>query len=193
MKMPQMLLSWHTTFDAVQEGNVAFIQHSFGHGLRPWAVNIRGRSLILVCLLKCLARAPNPNVWSNDFVGMCTDPVKEAVSSNQPQIARFLVQEGADINAEDMFGASALSMVPWLTDRTAWLRTLRLTMDDLQDRLGFSELHNTVLNLGSSPGLTRELLERTHLDVNSRDGMGMTPLHWASLLGNTTAMELLME
>lgn len=122
-------------------------------------------------------------------LSMSTNFQKVAVVYDQHHMARFLLQQGADMHVEDQDGNSAISGMFRRFNKWQWLETLAVTMDDVQDTMEFSDLHEAVI----SQRLSREVCERAYLDVNSRDKTGMTPLHWTSLAGDIAAMELLLE
>ncbi|KAL8926239.1 MAG: hypothetical protein Q9172_001881 [Xanthocarpia lactea] len=106
-----------------------------------------------------------------------------------------LLAAGADPFYEDYQGAPAIY--------EGFLRMLQRPQDEekLKDSLptsvffddyGFSHLHRVVL--GARPlGLQAELGSGMHsADINWRDDMNMTPLHWAALKGDDKAVAMLL-
>lgn len=70
---------------------------------------------------------------------------------------------------------------------------LKVDADDLADRLGWTPLHKAAaLTRGGQP-LSEALLESEYADINSRDALGRTPLHWLAENGKTDAIRLLTQ
>lgn len=109
-------------------------------------------------------------------------------------VIRFLLEEGADPDLEDDEGQSPGSII--LMDRELRRRFPDATapgMEDVIEGLSFTELHASAARIPGHDSLSPALLEREFRDLNSRDRLGMTPLHWACSRGDTTAVELLLR
>ncbi|KAL8757713.1 MAG: hypothetical protein Q9184_004131 [Pyrenodesmia sp. 2 TL-2023] len=108
---------------------------------------------------------------------------------------KVLLAAGADPFYEDYQGAPAiyegfLRMLQRPQDETKLKNSLPISM--FFDDYGFSHLHRVVL--GARPlGLQAELGSGMHGgDINWRDDMNMTPLHWAALKGDDKAVAMLL-
>lgn len=66
-------------------------------------------------------------------------------------------------------------------------------LEDIIERLSFTELHASAVRIPGHDTLSLVLLERKFRDTNTRDRHGMTPLHWACRRGDATAVELLLR
>lgn len=70
---------------------------------------------------------------------------------------------------------------------------LDLNMEDAIEDASFTRLHASAASLSSYGNITPELLEGEFRDINTRDRMGRTPLHWASVRGDAEAIRLLLR
>lgn len=72
------------------------------------------------------------------------------------------------------------------------LRLLCGSGEEIADVCMFTELHAAVALPFSDTRLTSELLDGALKDVNTLDGVHMTPLHWACRMGDPVATEALL-
>ena len=68
---------------------------------------------------------------------------------------------------------------------------LSIDEDDLADRLGWTLSHKVAALTRKGRQLDETLLESEYADVNSKDNLGRTPLHWLAENGETEAIRLL--
>ena len=103
-----------------------------------------------------------------------------------------LLQNGADINARDNFGQTALIRATENLDAkdTIWLLLNKGADPNLKDNCGTTALHRCaeVENMEAV-----ELLLQHHADVNSCNNAGDTPLNVSIVEGNKLIAKLLLE
>ena len=80
-----------------------------------------------------------------------------------------------------------------LTRRGSQEYALRIDSDDMADRLGWTALHTAAALIRERGQLTKALLEIEYADINSRDALGRTPLHWLAENGEVEALRLLTK
>ncbi|KXH65718.1 B-cell lymphoma 3-encoded protein [Colletotrichum salicis] len=113
-----------------------------------------------------------------------------AAKVHQPAVFNFLKNEGMDENLPDENQKSAAITI--LTRRGSQEYNLPVDIDDLADRLGWTNLHK-VAALGAREGqeMTETLLrESEYSDINTKDVLGRTPLHWLAENGKSDAIRL---
>ncbi|KAJ0332162.1 hypothetical protein COL5a_001866 [Colletotrichum fioriniae] len=116
-----------------------------------------------------------------------------AAKIHQPAVFNFLKNEGMDENLADENQKSAAITV--LTRRGSQEYNLPVDTDDLADRLGWTNLHK-VAALGARGGqeITESLLrESEYSDINTKDVLGRTPLHWLAENGKSDAIRLITQ
>ncbi|KAK1542098.1 B-cell lymphoma 3-encoded protein [Colletotrichum paranaense] len=116
-----------------------------------------------------------------------------AAKIHQPAVFNFLKNEGMDENLADENQKSAAITV--LTRRGSQEYNLPVDTEDLADRLGWTNLHK-VAALGARHGLeiTEALLrESEYSDINTKDILGRTPLHWLAENGKSDAIRLITQ
>ncbi|EXF77969.1 B-cell lymphoma 3-encoded protein [Colletotrichum fioriniae PJ7] len=116
-----------------------------------------------------------------------------AAKIHQPAVFNFLKNEGMDENLPDENQKSAAITV--LTRRGSQEYNLPVDTDDLADRLGWTNLHK-VAALGARDGqeITESLLrESEYSDINTKDVLGRTPLHWLAENGKSDAIRLITQ
>ncbi|KAG7077698.1 B-cell lymphoma 3-encoded protein [Colletotrichum scovillei] len=116
-----------------------------------------------------------------------------AAKIHQPAVFNFLKNEGMDENLADENQKSAAITV--LTRRGSQEYNLPVDTDDLADRLGWTNLHK-VAALGTRHGqeITEALLrESEYSDINTKDILGRTPLHWLAENGKSDAIRLITQ
>ena len=96
-----------------------------------------------------------------------------------------------DPHAPDENHKSAATTV--LTRRGNEDYKLSLDVEDFSDRLGWSDLHQAAAMTREGRRITVELLRAGFDDLNSRDALGRTPLHWLAENGEAGAIQLLTQ
>lgn len=114
-----------------------------------------------------------------------------AAKIHQPAVFNFLVSMGMDANLPDENQKTAATTV--LTRRGSEEYALKFDADDLAERLGWTLLHKTAALTRRGLHLNEALLESENADINSRDMLGRTPLHWLAENGNADAIQLLTQ
>ena len=114
----------------------------------------------------------------------------DAAKNGDIELVQRLLDRGADVNAQDDYGNTALS-----NHHSISIDIVRLLLDkgadlDIKDRDG-----NTALMLSSYRGDTDivKLLLESGANPNSRDNIGCTALLIASIEGHTDTVQLLLD
>jgi ankyrin repeat protein len=79
------------------------------------------------------------------------------------------------------------------SQRPSWLTQMDLTLDEpsVTDDLCFTPLHHVVIGLEQAD--LRQQLRLNSIYINTLDSIGRSPLHWASIMGNSAAVSVLLE
>ena len=80
-----------------------------------------------------------------------------------------------------------------LTRRGNHEYSLNIDTDDLTDRLCWTSLHQVAALTHNIRQLDEALLESQYFDINSKDALGRTPLHWLAENGDAKAIRLLTQ
>lgn len=80
-----------------------------------------------------------------------------------------------------------------LTRRGSQKYALTIDVDDLADRLGWTPLHKAAILSPEGRTLSETLMNSEYDDINSRDALGRTPLHWLAENGEADAIRLLTQ
>ena len=80
-----------------------------------------------------------------------------------------------------------------LTRRGSEEYAIKFDADDLAERLGWTPLHRAAALTRRGLQLNEGLLESEYADINSRDVLGRTPLHWLAENGEVDAIQLLTQ
>jgi ankyrin repeat protein len=123
-------------------------------------------------------------------------PLIIAITNNHPDVARFLIDRGADITAVDWYGRTAL----WSAVETRNMDVDNATFVNSIDRAPYVDLIQLLLDKGADVNArTKEVtpIRRDFLRVTGSlswvDFTGQTPFLTASLAGDTTVMKLLLK
>lgn len=125
--------------------------------------------------------------------------IQEAIHNGFPEVARFLIQLGADPGIDNDSGVlpaqEAWDYILRKGFDTAILEQYRtlfsLTEDDLEDR-GFTIIHKLVLELIPSDDFAIKV-ERNRALINVVDSTGRTAAHWATLRNEAGKLRTLLE
>lgn len=117
--------------------------------------------------------------------------IQVAAKINQPAIYNFLTSIGMDAHLPDENQKTAATTV--LTRRGSEEYALKFDADDLAERLGWTLLHKAAALTRRGLQLNEALLESEYADINSRDVLGRTPLHWLAENGEVDAIQLLTQ
>ena len=118
-------------------------------------------------------------------------PLHLASRNGYLEVARVLVERGADVTAQDKDGSTPLHVASrWDHLDLARLLVERGADMTVQDMYGSTPLH--LASECGHPDLARFLVERG-ADVTAQDNNGLIPLHLASQLGHVVLAQLLIE
>lgn len=118
-------------------------------------------------------------------------PLHVAIFEGQNAAAEFLITHGADVNAGDEKGWTALTWAGYLArHKIARLLIAQSAEVNGRDQNGRSPLHWTAY---AGHTTVAELLIKHGADVNARDESGWTPIHGATLGGHETLALLLIN
>lgn len=126
------------------------------------------------------------NWWNRDT------PLLSAMRANKPDAARFLIEQGANVNAMGRKGSTALHLLYWGPVDNPLIDVLLQHGGDInsRDRAKRTPLH--MVALMGSDSLTERLIE-AGADVNARMRDGATPLHYAALRGFASVVKTLLS
>jgi FtsZ-binding cell division protein ZapB len=120
-------------------------------------------------------------------------PLHWAARNNHVEIARLLLQNGAEVNAKSNDGNGGQTPLHW----AAWnghVDILHLLVEnganlEAQDDVGRRALHSAA-DHGRLPFI-QELISRYHVDINARNNYWETALRWARIQGYTEIIAFL--
>lgn len=123
-----------------------------------------------------------------------------AIYSGRAETAKFLVHQHADVEYEVKYFVSAVGACWKLSFQNLTVLepcTIGKSRDDddyLDEstaRVDYRLLHKIVLGIASLP--LEKHLEYSAEEINCQDAGRKTPLHWASVRGDTNAMQILLD
>jgi ankyrin repeat protein len=169
--------------------------------LQPIMMNVKnmyGRTQLHHCAInglttsvKRLLAIRNINVnLKDDRFGM--SPLHDAAVDGHVEIARLLLQNGAEVNARSKYGFTPLHWAA-IFGHVDILHLLVENDADLeaQDNDGERALHCAAYN-GCLPFI-QELISRYHVDINARDNYEETALRWARAQNHSTVITFLQS
>ncbi|KAL8828114.1 MAG: hypothetical protein Q9191_002779 [Dirinaria sp. TL-2023a] len=151
----------HIIWSLVIAGNLKQLQHLLSHD----------RNLVHV-----------RNQWGQSIMHV-------AAKIHQPAVFNFLVDIGIDEHLPDENQKTAATTV--LTRRGNDHYALKIDGEELADRLNWTLLHKAAALTRRGRRLDEALLESECIDINSKDALGRTPLHWLAENGEVDAIRLL--
>lgn len=124
----------------------------------------------------------------NKIEGKGVTPLLSAVQLNRTDVSKSLIELGADINAKDKDGWSALHFAAWNgnIDIAKVLLSKGLNPDDRTKDLATPLMRPTSKEMA-------ELLISSGADVNAQTSRGVAPLHMAVSLENLAVAEVLIK
>jgi ankyrin repeat protein len=114
-----------------------------------------------------------------------------AIKSSSLKSLKFLIDNGADVNAKNLKGTTALHYATMLSQDDSVKLLIQNKADvNAKDLKGITALHYaTVLSQDDSV----KLLIQNKADVNAKDLNGATALHYATELGEADSVKLLIQ
>jgi ankyrin repeat protein len=118
-------------------------------------------------------------------------PLIHAAIDNKQQMAAILLDSGANVNAQDQLGNSALHYAAngWFVEMTRLLISHGANLE-LEDHHGNTPLSNAVFNSRGREDVIRVLVE-AEADKNHRNRHGVSPLELARSIGNFDVAQFL--
>ncbi|KAJ5721209.1 uncharacterized protein N7483_009143 [Penicillium malachiteum] len=168
--LSQALENCHESVARLLIENGANLDHNLESGMTPLAGASRNGYLALVRLL-----IDNRAMINGDHGGTA---LFQALENGREEVAAFLIENGANINAENLFGVSPLSVASW----TGHKHIVRLLIDKGADVNAMNLWKITPILHASEKGydaVVRLLIERG-ADVNAIDWSRSTPISHAS-------------
>ncbi|UCE61244.1 MAG: ankyrin repeat domain-containing protein [Phycisphaerales bacterium] len=133
-------------------------------------------------------------VHARDALGFT--PLDVAARNLRVKAAELLIEAGADVNAKDRHGTTALHVVLAVHRKEKGLQTHRKALVSLliksgadvkaTDGRGKTPLHIVAMT-GQDPLL--ELLHKAGTDLAAKDHLGRTPLHYAAMYDHPTVID----
>lgn len=119
-----------------------------------------------------------------------------AIRKGYFQQVRILIKTGSDVNVRDAERRTPLIYCALVDDELWGVGLARSLLENgasaaLTDRLGLGPLHYAAIR--QRPTLLRVYLSAADFNVNRRDRIGNTALHYAALTGNAAALDGLLE
>eukprot|EP00045_Choanoeca_perplexa_P009806 m.95869 g.95869 ORF g.95869 m.95869 type:complete len:852 (+) comp15034_c0_seq3:74-2629(+) len=108
-------------------------------------------------------------------------------------ISTFLVQHGADINAQDDELRTPLMYAGWVNnpDQARYLLSLSSVHVNVTDSEGWTPLHHAALHCGYH--VLALLVADSRVDYDVQDSRGRTALLWTVTLGQTVCVQVLLQ
>lgn len=125
-----------------------------------------------------------------------SEQLQEAVRAGDVTRAGELIAAGADIDARDSYGATALMNAAHLGNAEMVKALIAAGADvNATDELGWSAVHKAVYNSDSDTGFPEiiDLLAKAGCDVNARIGYGISPLMLAAGYGEAAVCRALLD
>jgi ankyrin repeat protein len=153
------------------------------------SIHVASYAGLTLLLSRLLETGHLPELHVIDSLG--NQPLLWAARNGHEGVARLLLQKGADVEARNHDGVTALH----LAAANGHVSTAQLLLDHgmpitVQDKRGRTPLHATA-NHGHV-NVASLLLDRA-VDVDVKDGCSWTPLHNASRTGNESVVKLLLN
>jgi len=128
-------------------------------------------------------------VNAKDYEGWT--PLHSAILRGHTEIAKLLIEKGADVNAKDKGGDTPLHLAPYMGDT----EIAKFLIDNGADVNAKNKDGNTPLQYAAYGGHTEmaKLLISGGADVNAKTNDGRTPLYAAAMWGHTNTAKLLIE
>jgi hypothetical protein len=144
----------------------------------PWLANVRN------------TRGATPLMYIAELSFARKDASVDAYA-----IAKVLIDKGADVNAQDVNGTTALSRA--VNEEDAVMISLLLKAGariDLLDKQGRTDLHSACMVKNHNPAIVTALLSAASADsIDRRDRNGRTALHMAITNGNVALVKTLLD
>ncbi len=134
-------------------------------------------------IIKTLMAAGAMDVNARDMEGHYQTPLMDAAFSNVPEIVTALIQAGADVNAKDRYGRTALGIAVERSTTPEIVRVLIQAGADVnaKDGIGWPPLMYAA-GLSLSPEIVKLLIDNG-AEVNAKNSSGRTPLMLAKTPG----------
>ncbi len=124
---------------------------------------------------------------------MGNTPLLLALDSEDPKLALFLLEQGANPNVQNKEGLSATALAVLSGNENLFLEVSKLSKESNPDLFaGKKALNHAALN-GSLKMVKTILGKVTSQQVNHQDDLGQSPLYLATLAGHFEVASLLVE
>ncbi|XP_064626190.1 transient receptor potential cation channel subfamily A member 1-like isoform X2 [Lineus longissimus] len=125
--------------------------------------------------------------------GMEMTPLHHAALYDHVELCQYLIEKGADINAQDIEERTPLFLAAYKMAANVMCVLLARGADiTIKDKLQRNFIHAAVISHCKLEALGKDISKYDEL-LNERDDNGCTPLHYASQLGLLNSMDMLIS
>jgi len=152
---------------------------------------------------RLIAEGADVNATSPEIPEVKFTPIMAAANRGHAQVAQVLLENGAEVNATDFQGWTALYYTFWIfpgedneenhRERVQLVKALIASGADVNKQCqGISPLINAISTGTPRLGSIEALLD-AGADIHFKDNRGLTPLYWAAFEGDRDVLDLILE
>jgi ankyrin repeat protein/beta-lactamase regulating signal transducer with metallopeptidase domain len=154
-------------------------------------------------VIRLIANGTNVNAISESYADVKYTPLMAAANRGHADVVKVLLENGAEVNATDFQGWTALYYAFWIfpdedneenhRERAELVKALIASGADVNKQCqGISPLINAISTGTPRLGSIEALLD-AGANIHFKDNRGLTPLYWAAFTGNKDVLDLILE